>query len=61
MRHCNLCVVFISVSQAKQQLCDAIDHYLRERITLADKLISDACKAVIKNGDVILVYAQSVP
>lgn len=43
--------------QAKQQLCDGIDDYIREKIELASKAISEFCGKIIKDGDVILVHA----
>ena len=46
-----------TLSQAKEWLCSAIDEYLRVRIFLADEAISESCSSMIKNGDVILVYA----
>ena len=44
--------------KAKEILFQTIDHYLREKIVLADKAISTATMKVINEGDVILVYAQ---
>ncbi len=38
-------------------LCDMIDSYIKEKIELADKAISEFCGKVIENGDVILVHA----
>ncbi|KAL0949872.1 hypothetical protein HGRIS_009905 [Hohenbuehelia grisea] len=44
---------------AKDELCCKIDTYIRDRIIIADEVISDlACKK-IKDGDVILTYARS--
>lgn len=44
---------------AKQSICEAIDTFLRERFTVADRVIADAAAAQIKDGDVILTYAKS--
>lgn len=43
--------------QAKRSLCEMIDGYIREKIELADKAISEFCGKVIEDGDVILVHA----
>ncbi|KAJ4539540.1 hypothetical protein HRR86_006910 [Exophiala dermatitidis] len=48
-----------SDSEAKQSLCDAIDVYIRERITLADEVIAREATDRIEDGDVILTYAKS--
>ena len=46
-------------SSAKQELCDAIDDFIRERITVADQVISSSAAEKISDGDVILTYAKS--
>jgi len=46
-------------SESKQSLCDAIDVYIRDRITVADEIISTIAAEKIKDGDVILTYAKS--
>ncbi|KAL2438453.1 putative translation initiation factor eIF-2B subunit delta [Exophiala dermatitidis] len=48
-----------SDSEAKQSLCDAIDVYIRERITLADEVIAREATDRIEDDDVILTYAKS--
>jgi translation initiation factor eIF-2B subunit delta len=46
--------------EAKKLLCEEIDAYLNEKVTLADEAISNfCCKRIIKDGDVLLVYAYS--
>lgn len=47
--------------QAKDALCDTIDNYIRDRILLADQVIQETAGSKIKDGDVILTYARSVP
>lgn len=46
-------------AEAKAGLCDAIDVFIRERVTLADQLIVTSAVQRIKDGDVILTYAKS--
>lgn len=46
-------------STAKADLCDAIDEFIRERITVADQVISISAAEKISDGDVILTYAKS--
>lgn len=46
-------------TSAKQELCDAIDDFIRERITVADQVISRSAAEKITDGDVILTYAKS--
>ena len=46
-------------SEAKQSLCQAIDLFIRERITLADEVIAREAGAIIDDEDVILTYAKS--
>jgi translation initiation factor eIF-2B subunit delta len=45
--------------KAKQDLCDSIDGFIRERITVADQVIAGLAADKIKDGDVILTYAKS--
>ncbi|XP_060556077.1 translation initiation factor eIF-2B subunit delta-like [Ruditapes philippinarum] len=45
--------------EAKQQLYDVIDDFLRERIILAAQAISTEASSKISDGDVILVYSCS--
>ncbi|KAG8901435.1 5'-3' exoribonuclease 2 [Tulasnella sp. 403] len=47
------------VLQAKDFLCEKIDMFIRERITLADQVIQSFAMEKIHDGDVILVYARS--
>lgn len=44
--------------QAKDALCHKIDHYIRDRIIIADQVIQNIAGKKIKNGDVILTYAR---
>jgi translation initiation factor eIF-2B subunit delta len=47
-------------ASAKESLCADIDEYLRDRVILADEVISKtAAQQCIKDGDVILTYAKS--
>ncbi|KAL5120003.1 hypothetical protein ACEQ8H_002101 [Pleosporales sp. CAS-2024a] len=46
-------------NEAKRDLVDEIDMFLRERITAADKLIRDLAATKIEPGDVVLTYAAS--
>ena len=43
--------------QAKRVLCEGIDGYLNLYIRMAGKEISKLCQDIIKDNDVILVYA----
>ncbi|KAH7318438.1 hypothetical protein B0I35DRAFT_478946 [Stachybotrys elegans] len=45
-------------SEAKELLCDSIDNFIRERITLADRIISETVAEMISDGDAILTYAH---
>lgn len=45
--------------QAKADLNDAIDNFIRERITVADQVIATSAAEKICDGDVILTYAKS--
>lgn len=44
---------------AKADLCNAIDLFIRERITVADEVIAASAAEQIKDGDVITTYAKS--
>jgi translation initiation factor eIF-2B subunit delta len=46
-------------SEAKQSVCEAIDLFIRERITLADEVIAREASDRIENGDVILTFTKS--
>ncbi|KAI9740260.1 MAG: hypothetical protein M1834_004838 [Cirrosporium novae-zelandiae] len=46
-------------SKAKADLCEAIDFFIRERITLADQVIAEKSVEKIVDGDVILTFAKS--
>lgn len=46
-------------STAKGDLCDAIDSFIRERITVAGQVIASSATEKIRDGDVILTYAKS--
>lgn len=46
-------------SKAKADLCDAIDNFIRERITVADQVIATSAAEKICDGDTILTYAKS--
>lgn len=48
-----------SEKEAKQELYDMIDIFVREKITAADALIMRAASDKIIDGDVILTYAKS--
>jgi translation initiation factor eIF-2B subunit delta len=45
--------------EAKKGLCDAIDVFIRERVTFADQVIIRSAADRIKDGDVIMTYAKS--
>ena len=46
-------------STAKADLCDSIDNFISERITIADQVIATSTAEKIQDGDVILTYANS--
>ena len=46
-------------SIAKADLCNAIDLFIRERVTVADEVIAASAAEQIKDGDVIMTYAKS--
>lgn len=45
--------------RAKTDLCEAIDNFIRERITVADQVITSTAVNKIRDGDVILTFAKS--
>lgn len=45
--------------EAKNELCDAIDNFIHEKIMVADEVIAASAADRIRNGDVILTYAKS--
>lgn len=49
---------FVLFSQAKDLLCERIDHFIRDRIVLADQVIQQLCIDKIHDGDVVLTYAR---
>ena len=46
-------------STAKADLCDAIDNFIRERITVAGQVIATSATEKIQDGDVILTFGKS--
>lgn len=46
-------------SEAKRDLLEEIDIFIRERVTAADKLICELAMKKIEPGDVVLTYASS--
>ncbi|CCU75215.1 translation initiation factor eIF-2B subunit delta [Blumeria hordei DH14] len=46
-------------AEAKKYLCDSINVFIRERVTLADEVISKNAVEKIRDGDVIMTYAKS--
>ncbi|EFQ94592.1 hypothetical protein PTT_07674 [Pyrenophora teres f. teres 0-1] len=46
-------------NEAKRDLIEEIDIFIRERVTAADRLICDLAATKIQAGDVVLVYAAS--
>ncbi len=46
-------------AEAKKGLCDSIDVFIREKVTFADKLITESAAEKIRDGDVIMTYAKS--
>lgn len=46
-------------SSAKRDLCEAIDNYIQEKVTLADQVIARKASEKIKDGDVVLTFAKS--
>ena len=49
----------LSDGEAKKKLCEAIDVYIRERVTFADQAIAASTVEKIREGDVILTYTKS--
>ena len=45
--------------EAKNELCDAIENFIREKIVVADEVIASSAAERIRDGDVILTYAKS--
>ncbi|KAH9216069.1 hypothetical protein DL95DRAFT_435359 [Leptodontidium sp. 2 PMI_412] len=46
-------------SEAKKDLCDAIDRFIQERVTFADQVIAKSAADKIRDGDVIMTFAKS--
>ena len=46
-------------STAKLNLCEAIDNFIREKITIADQVIASSAAHKIQDGDVVLTFAKS--
>lgn len=46
-------------AEAKKGLCDSIDVFIREKVTFADKIITESAADKIRDGDVIMTYAKS--
>jgi translation initiation factor eIF-2B subunit delta len=46
-------------TKAKAELCEKIDNFIRDRIIVADTVISGLAADKIKDGDVILTFAKS--
>ncbi|KAF9055050.1 IF-2B-domain-containing protein [Hymenopellis radicata] len=44
---------------AKDELCQTIDNYIRDRIIIADEVIQDLAGKKIKDGDVVLTFSRS--
>ncbi|KAI8139420.1 hypothetical protein BJV82DRAFT_646161 [Fennellomyces sp. T-0311] len=49
----------LSDDEARSRLVEAIEHFIRERITMADQLIIQNGLQKIKDGEVILTYGKS--
>lgn len=45
--------------EAKDELCEKIDTFIRERITVSDQAIAESARQQIKNGSVVLTFAKS--
>ena len=45
--------------QAKKELCEAIDSFIRERIIVADDVIAESASERIQDGDVVMTYGRS--
>lgn len=46
-------------STAKANLCECIDNFITERITVADQVIATSTTERIRDGDVVLTYGRS--
>jgi translation initiation factor eIF-2B subunit delta len=46
-------------SLAKTTLCNFIDSFIREKITIADQVIADSAAQKVQDGDVIVTFAGS--
>ena len=46
-------------TEAKRNLCESIDNFIRERITVAGQVIASSAAEKIQDGDVVLTYAKS--
>ena len=46
-------------AKAKAELCEGIDNFIRERITVADQVIATSAAEKIQDGDVVLTFAKS--
>ncbi|KAL3472875.1 IF-2B-domain-containing protein [Aspergillus californicus] len=46
-------------SEAKTSLCEFIDSFIREKITVADQVIAASAAQKIKDGDVVVTFAGS--
>lgn len=46
-------------AEAKDNLCNYIDTFIRERVTFSDKVIARSAADKIKDGDVIMTFAKS--
>lgn len=46
-------------AKAKAELCEGIDNFIRERITVADQVIAASAAEKIRDGDVVLTFAKS--
>ncbi|KAL4748959.1 hypothetical protein BDW72DRAFT_143464 [Aspergillus terricola var. indicus] len=46
-------------AQAKTSLCEFIDSFIREKITVADQVIAGSAAQKIKDGDVVVTFAGS--
>lgn len=46
-------------ADAKTSLCDFIDNFIREKITVADQVIAGSAAQKVQNGDVIVTFAGS--
>ncbi|TKA29163.1 hypothetical protein B0A50_03673 [Salinomyces thailandicus] len=45
--------------KVKEYLCEEIDRFIHERITVTDQAIAELASGQIKNGSVVLTYAKS--